>query len=412
MVEHSKGGFRCSGRAVCVLRVAGLIALLLLLAPPSYVVDFWRPPLLLLEVAACGFCLICYFRIVRFDLFGACAIGYFLILMFDAWHGDVSLLSCAKYNLPMVCGLLFSRSVFQGMKTEFLWAIVIVMGAYSFLNLADVAGFLFGYPLVGDGVSFGFTGNRNGFSRYYLAAVCASCLLDYYQGRRLTLRTVLLFALSFMLAFVLPSATSSVALIFFAGAFVLVQCKKSRLLLNAATMGAGYLISFIFIVICRMQSLLAPLITDVLHKNVTFTGRTEIWDTVIGRMANDSLHLLIGFYGNSEQLSPYFPAITTAHNAILDVAYYSGILGLICVTLIFVLTLKVLYTRRMEYPCAILAIFLGASLIVGLMEHLTFVQLWLFLGIGYSYSGLSSMRGDRRMEQDSSDGLKAAYKQI
>ena len=371
------------------LAFLGILAILFFLMPPLAILDPWKSHLRYIALLAnlCCFCI--YFWKVRIDIVGACAIGYFAVLALDAIVTQSSLLSCCKYNLPFTSALLLGRSLYPVRKKELLWAVTALLGTYSLINAADLIATYFEASLFSDGFIDGFLGNRNSFSRYYLAAIVASGLLDYFRRKKLSPLTLLLFLAAIVQAYILPSATSSMALAFFVAAFILIHTQTGRRILNAPAFGIAYLIAFLGIVVLRFQNLFAFFIEGTLRKNLTFTGRTAIWDTILQRLGSDPLHLFIGFYGDGRPLSETNPAITTGHNFILDVTYNAGLIGLACIATIFVVAMYRLYKNRTNYPAALLAAYLGAFLILGLMEHVTCAQLWLFLGIAGSITAIA-----------------------
>ena len=362
----------------------GLCAILFFLLPATALFDPWSLLGGILPIIACGICFGIYVRKVGLDLFGICAIGYWLLLMIDGYLMHANLFSCVRYNLPFTSGLLLARAVFPSHRDELLWSIVIVIGGYTALNSADILCSLFGHSFFRQGDALGMLGNRNGFSRYYLPAIVSSALLDYFHGKKLSVLTASFFALAVFQAVIMPSATSGVALVFFMVSFFVIHAKGARRFFNPATFGALYFIAFFAIVILRSQGLFAPIVEGFFHKRLDFSGRTYIWDTVIDRLGTDPLHALIGFYGDTRRLSPIEPSLNTTHNAVLEVLYWGGLLGLLLILTVFILAFWVLFRKRKSYPAALLSIFMGAFLIIGLFEHITCTQVWLFLGIAYS----------------------------
>lgn len=99
-------------------------------------------------------------------------------------------------------------------------------------------------------------------------------------------------------------------------------------------------IFFIFIIILRIQNVFSFFIVDLLHKDLTFSNRTHIWDFVIGRVLDKPI------LGYGLQASTYRYIISSpyssfhAHNFFLEICYRGGILLLISVILILRKTLK------------------------------------------------------------------------
>lgn len=98
-----------------------------------------------------------------------------------------------------------------------------------------------------------------------------------------------------------------------------------------------YLFLELGIVFFRIQDIFAFLIVNILHRNLSFTGRTDIWDYYITQFKDGSaLNLLFGNFG-------YTTYGVNTHNMFLGLLAFSGIIGL---TLYFLLVF--LASRRLR----------------------------------------------------------------
>lgn len=367
-----------------VLVTVGLVVLLFFLCPPDSLVYtwFWKPVIRRGTYIAIAICFALYFWKVRIDIFGALAIAYWLVMMLSTWLMDASLWVCARTYLPMVASVLLVRSLFGTCKKQLLWAAFILSTGYLLVNLGGTLLTPYGTKVFYSNWYSGLLGNRNGFPRFFLMALCSSALLDAINSKRLSLRTVLVFVLCVGQSYVMPSATGIVALIFFGGVVLLVQGSRLRKVFNIATYAIGYIVIFFGVVVFRMQYLFEPLISGVMHKNLDLSGRTEIWDALFS-LIGDPAHLWIGYCGNPNPIVSYNPRITTGHNAILDILYNGGIIGLLIALALCILVGVVLFRARGSRDAAIVAVFLGAFLILGITEHVTCVSLCFFMAFGY-----------------------------
>ncbi|NGY85282.1 O-antigen ligase family protein [Bacillus megaterium] len=88
-----------------------------------------------------------------------------------------------------------------------------------------------------------------------------------------------------------------------------------------------YIVVFLTIVIFRLQELLfGDFIINVLHKDMTFTGRTYIWDLVLDLIKQS---WLIGYGRGNQIISHHFANLNETHNGLLEIMMYSGILGVL-----------------------------------------------------------------------------------
>ncbi len=84
-----------------------------------------------------------------------------------------------------------------------------------------------------------------------------------------------------------------------------------------------YFLSELGFVFLRIQDMFAFIIKDILHRNLTFTGRTYLWDYYIEQYVDGNiLGWLFGNMGVSD-------AITNPHNLFLDILVFTGIVGLV-----------------------------------------------------------------------------------
>lgn len=366
------------------LVTAGLVLLLFFLCPPDSLVYawFWKPVIRRGTYIAIAICFALYFWKVRIDVFGLLAIAYWLVMMLSTLLMDASLWVCARTYLPMVASMLLVRALFGTCKKQLLWAVLIVFAGYLAVNLGGLLLAPYGSKIFHANWYSGLLGNRNGFPRFFLAALCASAILDVANGRRLSVRTASVFLLCLVQSYVMPSATGVVSLLFFAVAILLVQCDKIRNFLNIATYAAAYVAIFFSVVVLRLQFLFEPVISGIFHKDLTLSGRTEIWDAIFSLLGSPP-HLLIGYCGNSEPILTTDFRITTGHNAVLDVMYNGGLIGLLVVLVLCSLVGVALFRSRGYRGAAVVSAFSGAFLVLGITEHITCVPLCLFLAFGY-----------------------------
>lgn len=103
----------------------------------------------------------------------------------------------------------------------------------------------------------------------------------------------------------------------------------------------AYIIFFVLVVEFHIQELFAGLIVGILHKDLTFSLRTQIWDVVLAQIKNNpilgygiqesgNLFQIIGIYNNGQ----FYNSILSAHNTLLQTVYENGLLMLVPVILI------------------------------------------------------------------------------
>lgn len=140
-----------------------------------------------------------------------------------------------------------------------------------------------------------------------------------------------------------------------------------------------YLLLEIIIVFLRITDYFTDFFVNVLHRNVTFTGRTYVWDIYIEQYSNGNLfNWLFGNFG--ETLSS-----KNTHNMFLGLLCYSGGVGLFLYAILVVVTCTRLYkSRNTDYSK-----FISILLFVFLINSLTmefYLQILLVCFLGYKMS--------------------------
>lgn len=258
---------------------------------------------------------------------------------------------------------------------ELAWGILVATTSMAICNVVSIVACPLGVydPLVY------FYGNRN--IAYQLSFLMMTCtlLLDGMKGVSFSVRTLVVVLLAVVQVALARSATSCIALIFAVIGLILIRWNAPRKALNGLTMVVSSLLSFVLVVVCRIQDYLAPLVS-ALGRNVTFSGRTPIWDLVLGLFNGEGAVFGYGVSGNALiQVNGIHYA--HAHNIYLDVWFLGGLVALLAMGVLVLMGAFRLYKLR-SVPCfAMLAVMLGAYLIVGITEPMTRVSFFVFLAL-------------------------------
>lgn len=326
--------------------------------------------------------LILYVALVRIEASSCLVLALGLSLLastlangdsFESWYGT---------RWPAYCvAALLAAVGFRKAKSEFLAALFALT---MFLSVANAISMVL-YP-AGVYVPNQYTprsdcffwGNRNTVYQLVLVSTGAGFLLGELYGRRFAILGIASLVIGAWQICMNFSATSCVALAVVAVCLAAVSFKKLRPFLSLPTFLGVYAAFFIGIVIARMQNYFAFFIEGVLHKDLTFTKRTGIWDRVFSVM--DSGHWLQGYGVRSyRQLDFGDFRAAHAHNELLNIWLMGG-----AVSIAFYAALIILATVRMvgkmsEYATAVIAVTLGGFLVVGLTESVSCTGLFIFL---------------------------------
>lgn len=138
------------------------------------------------------------------------------------------------------------------------------------------------------------------------------------------------------------------------------------------------------IVFFRIQEKFSYLIVNILHRNITFTGRTEIWDYYINQFINGgTLNMLFGNFG-------YNTIGINSHNMFLGILAFSGIVGLI----LYMVLLIMAAVKLLKYKSTDNAKFTSIIIFGFLINALTmefYLQPLFAVYIGYSIKKINTL---------------------
>lgn len=279
-----------------------------------------------------------------------------------------------SFSMAMVLAAIATRL----WRKEFLSALCFVTSVLLVCNCCSVIMF----P---DGIwapHYYFFGNRNGIFLMMLPALGSSFMLDSERRGRLPIRSILLVAVSAINLMLDTSNTSSIALVLFLIAAFLVRYKVLRQFLNGITYVAAYLVAVLLFVLCRAGDVLKPVLEGVLREDVTFSGRTPVWDAVLG--TQDPLSAFIG-HGTVDYGYITIDGVTlNAHNLLLHIWYVGGALTMVLFFGLVAYAVASLYRGRVSKRVALAAAMLGAFFVVGITEAEPYCSFYFALGIAAS----------------------------
>ncbi len=293
----------------------------------------------------------------------------------------------------LICANLDNKKYFL----EILKAITIVMTISVFLNLFITGDFKIADNIVvfQEAITTGYTnsrkwlfGHRNMIFIHHLMWIVVTYL--YYEVSDKKTDRILFFEIIFTLVVGIVSWNTTMIV-----TTILMTClwslKNTKIIKKLKV--HYYILLFVFleigIVFARIQKYFEFLIVDILHRNLTFTGRTRIWDYYIEQFFSGSmLNKIFGNFGVTN-------IGLNAHNMFLGVLAFSGILGVVIYIILIILTIiKINKTNKND-----IATFLSIIIFCFLINSLTmefYIQPLIPLFFGYIISDLILLkRGER-----------------
>ena len=207
---------------------------------------------------------------------------------------------------------------------------------------------------------------NNGIIRYLFPGAVISLIYSYIQKERMTIRIYLYLAAMFVSAILAKSTTSYVALFLTLLCLLINEVKPNgvKLITAKSIMLVSVVLCLIFVFV-EQVSLINEIITNVLLKDTTLTGRTGMWSLALDKISE---HLIygrgyIGQNGFMSLLSSAYAAFS-AHNIFLDVALRMGIVGIVLFGLILLnFSVKVdFYARTVKTVRSLAILFLLYSI--------------------------------------------------
>lgn len=222
-------------------------------------------------------------------------------------------------------------------------------------------------------------GQRTYMRNILFPAIFFSACNDRLQGRNFGLVTVFMMVASPITLYLVDSMTSLLMCLFIDAMLILLafEIKISSLFKGVCLL---QVVSTILVVFARKIEFLQIFITNVLNRNMTFSGRTVIWDLAIGHIA-DTPFVGTGFHridDNGLVLSAT-KNVSNAHNMYLDAAFKGGVLSLVLLLALIAKCCVPLVKAKNCWFAYLLGIFVAVFLLEGVVGDIWYPQFFLLL---------------------------------
>ncbi len=161
------------------------------------------------------------------------------------------------------------------------------------------------------------------------------------------------------------SATGVVAVALLILSISLLHFRKCHKTFNMKNYILLSLIAFLSMVILRLQNIFSIIIEGLLHKNLTFTGRTKIWDLALTAFSKKPL---LGLGVNTNNVVYGIIGAFHAHSTFLNIMLEGGIIGFIAYLNIFRTIWKQIKTCLLTTTAQVMSFGILIYFISGLME--------------------------------------------
>lgn len=298
---------------------------------------------------------------------------YFVSIILALLYNNLGIYINLLYYSKIIVLMLYTFFMMKKHEKSFLLGIC---GLLNILVLFQAITVLL-YP---KGLYYDQTGNPGYFwntDNHCITLFLTSILLNYIvcvcvKHKKSPINIAMIF-ISVALTFYVWSATSIMGMVLFIFLFVFRNKLPSKIY-NPYFCLIIFAALNVLIVFFRIQNLFSWIIVDVLGKDITFTGRTQIWDIAINLIKKKP------FFGYGETDIIYIEHTwgsyykLMAHNHFLDIMILGGVVSLICYIIYLVYNAHILKNYENYQLTKVFISYLYAILIMTITEKITPIE--------------------------------------
>lgn len=250
---------------------------------------------------------------------------------------------------------------------------VAVFRIYIYVNLA----LIFIAPRGVTGYCSWLLGYRNIQSWFLIPVMTLLTIRALWKFRKVDMFTIVDIVACVFTIIKIKSSTSWVGLfVYLVIAGIAVVCyKMKKAMPRIINVFDGWVVSFAFlfgIIICKWQAVFEPIIVRILHRDITFSGRTDLWDMAVSQI---KAHWLLGYgYLTRAEYSELFAkqrGYVHPHNYMLTLLMEGGVILLVIVLAGFLLAGYKLWKHSNDLAANLFVALLCSFLVMGFTEALS-----------------------------------------
>lgn len=318
----------------------------------------------------------------RFNLFVIISIFFVAWRSFSSYYFSSEILDIVN-SIRIISIMLLINLTIKNFPKSTLQSLSLVFALYSILNFITYLLFPNGLYLVNLKPAW-LLGEENQFGFFLIPAMILIVIDSWYRYQKVSWASIVLISIITINLIMAWSATSVVAGFFVLFSILLNLQKKIKPLYSFFTLSIAYIILWLVIVRANSISFFETIIINILGKDLTFSGRTRIWDAVFDKLPES---LWNGFGINSEVLAGWVTYFA-AHNMILQVLLDIGIIGLIILLICIIVGGIKLQKYKSKRITVLLLIGIFGILIGGLTESYRLNYLFLLLTLAFNVNFL------------------------
>ncbi|MCD7771570.1 MAG: O-antigen ligase family protein [Oscillospiraceae bacterium] len=271
---------------------------------------------------------------------------------------DGSMMSAVRYSAPVIAVCAYYEVSDSEGRYKIIKALFWIHYIFAIINFATVVFFPSGLYTYKDELYF-FIGHNNAAGRFLLPTIAYAVIVDIKEKGHLGWRTYISGILAFITVCLTWSNTSMVGI---GVVLVLLFVFSKRNLPTFFNMRNVFILSLVItlvLVLGNSFGIFEAIIVNVFHKDMTFTGRTTIWNAVLINIVNKPIFgygydVDIWSYASMGNLEP-----SSAHNYYLDLLFRGGIVQLLIQLVIVAVDIKRMDRQKNRLSNALTIVFIG-----------------------------------------------------
>ncbi len=206
---------------------------------------------------------------------------YFLSFIISTIHNNGDVIGAVRTIVFDWLGCLLLDSLIRTDSVRTIHNIKQLMISFMVVNLilllfpGGFGAYVAGYSMSVD-ARLSFLGRDNAFIYFFILAIVL-CFLDS-KDKKETLPVIILTVITMVSVWSGTGLVGCSIIILYA---LFGQDRWIEKIFNIRILTIANVVMFLLIVLLRRQELFATLITNIIGKDVTFTGRTDLWDMAI-----------------------------------------------------------------------------------------------------------------------------------
>jgi hypothetical protein len=270
----------------------------------------------------------------------------------------------------MLVEISVKKNVHKFIDALFFNYFVLILG--NLLLMCTVWGFSVDPNVEAGEISFLSSSNLTG--TYIFPALCSAFLYSNYKEQKYNILAIILYVATVLTELMLWSATSLTGVVLLLSYIFFIYNNNLEKYVNCKTLHIVAIIIIIGFTTGSMQKYFSYIIEDILHKNLTMTGRTDSYGRYIKIFLD---YPLLGLGHNAQ----------TMDNGALQILYRSGSFGFISLIMTYIAGTQRLFSKNVQSIDKFFIILLITILIMSISESwFYFPGFYIILSLTYNSS--------------------------